>query len=45
MIIIKYKKWFCPKTIKVDKKSYKDILVYYIGYETSGGVKTSVYYF
>ena len=30
---------FNPKNIKVDKKSFKDILIYYIEYETSDGVE------
>ena len=25
---------FNPKKVKVDRKSYKEILIYYIGYET-----------
>ena len=30
---------FNPKNIKVDTKLYKDILVFYVGYETLDGVK------
>ena len=29
-----YIKSFDPNNIKIDKKSYKDILIYYIGYMT-----------
>ena len=30
---------FNLKSIKIDKKSYIDIIIYYTGYETSHGVK------
>ena len=32
--------WLNPKIIKVDKKSCKDVLIYYIGYEALDGVNT-----
>ena len=31
---------FDPNNIKVDQKSYKNILIYYVGYVTQKGVKT-----
>lgn len=36
---------FNPKYRKVDKMSYKDILIYYTGHDTSDGVKSFLCYF
>ena len=32
--VIQHKKSFDPNKIKIDEKSYKNILIYYIGYVT-----------